>query len=227
MQCSILRLILRSPCRISNQLVHQLSVSVYLSRRADFAFTKITCSMSRLLIPAKRHLHPKLYRNDSLARVYLLIGHANIVIESERVLTAPYAPMNLNTYLLSNSHLLNIIHRKSLPPSLPKALASLPSSPTKSITSLFSSPKRRNKDSIDSIRMSALDSPSTGSHSQSSDATSRTTTSSIEDGMIVGKRASTMFLGPETKEKGVVAGVRSFVEGLRDKEWQGIPPRCL
>jgi hypothetical protein len=40
--------------------------------------------------------------------------------------------------------------------------------------------------------------------------------------VIVGKRASTMFLGPETQEKGVVAGVRSFVEGLRDREWYNI-----
>ena len=31
-----------------------------------------------------------------------------------------------------------------------------------------------------------------------------------------------MFLGPEAQEKGVVAGVRSFVEGLRDKEWHGV-----
>jgi len=31
-----------------------------------------------------------------------------------------------------------------------------------------------------------------------------------------------MFLGPETKERGVVTGVRSFVEGIRGKEWQGI-----
>ena len=31
-----------------------------------------------------------------------------------------------------------------------------------------------------------------------------------------------MFLGPETKERGVVAGVRSFVEGLKGKEWQSI-----
>jgi hypothetical protein len=30
-----------------------------------------------------------------------------------------------------------------------------------------------------------------------------------------------MFLGPETKERGVVAGVRSFVEGIKAKEWQG------
>jgi hypothetical protein len=29
-----------------------------------------------------------------------------------------------------------------------------------------------------------------------------------------------MFLGPETKERGVVAGIRSFVEGIRGKEWQ-------
>jgi hypothetical protein len=31
-----------------------------------------------------------------------------------------------------------------------------------------------------------------------------------------------MFLAPEATEKGVVAGVRSFVEGLRDKEWQNV-----
>jgi hypothetical protein len=31
-----------------------------------------------------------------------------------------------------------------------------------------------------------------------------------------------MFLGPETKERGVVAGLRSFVEGLRGKTWLGI-----
>lgn len=29
-----------------------------------------------------------------------------------------------------------------------------------------------------------------------------------------------MFLGPETKERGVVTSVRSFVEGIRGKEWQ-------
>jgi hypothetical protein len=38
--------------------------------------------------------------------------------------------------------------------------------------------------------------------------------------MLVGKRSSIMFLGPETKERGVVAGIRSFVEGIRGKEWQ-------
>lgn len=33
-----------------------------------------------------------------------------------------------------------------------------------------------------------------------------------------------MFLAPESKERGVVTSVRSFVEGMRGKEWQGIPP---
>jgi hypothetical protein len=146
---------------------------------------------------------------------------SNIVIESERILTAPYAPANLNTYLTSNTQLIETIYKKTLPPSFPKALASLPTSPTKSISSFLSrSPKRRNKDTIDSIRSSAFDSPSTGSHSQTSDSTSRTTNSSIDDGMLVGKRSSIMFLGPETKERGVVASVRSFVEGIRGKEWQ-------
>jgi hypothetical protein len=133
------------------------------------------------------------------------------------------------TYLTSNAYLLTIIHRKTLPPSFPKALASLPSSPTKSISSLLSrSPKRRNRDSIASIRSNtAFDSPSTGTNSQSSDALSRTTTSSVEDGVVVEKRASMMFLGPETKDRGVVAGVRSFVEGLDGKDWQGIYTVCL
>ena len=31
-----------------------------------------------------------------------------------------------------------------------------------------------------------------------------------------------MFLGPETKDRGAVAGVRSFVEGLRGKDWHGL-----
>lgn len=69
--------------------------------------------------------------------------------------------------------------------------------------------------------MSTFDSPSTGSQSQSSDSSSRTTNTSVDDGVIVGKKSSLMFLGPETKERGVVAGTRSFVEGLRGKEWQG------
>jgi hypothetical protein len=51
---------------------------------------------------------------------------------------------------------------------------------------------------------------------------SRTTNSSMEDGMVIGKKASIMFLGPEIKDRGVVAGVRSFVEGVRGKEWQGM-----
>lgn len=77
---------------------------------------------------------------------------------------------------------------------------------------------------MDSVRSSAFDSPSTGSQSQSSDSISRTTNSSAEDGVVVGTKASIMFLGPETKERGVVAGVRSFVEGIRGKEWQGMNP---
>jgi len=36
-----------------------------------------------------------------------------------------------------------------------------------------------------------------------------------------------MFLGPETKDRGVVAGVRSFVEGLSGKDWQGLSCLCL
>ena len=36
-----------------------------------------------------------------------------------------------------------------------------------------------------------------------------------------------MFLGPETKDRGTVAGVRSFVEGLRDKEWQSNYSICF
>jgi hypothetical protein len=32
-----------------------------------------------------------------------------------------------------------------------------------------------------------------------------------------------MFLAPETKERGVVTGARSFVEGIRGKEWPGTP----
>ena len=147
-----------------------------------------------------------------------------VVIESERILTSPYAPSNLASYLTSNSQLLTSIHRKTLPPSFPKALASLPSSPTKSISSFLSrSPKRRNRDTLDSVRSSAFDSPSTGCNSQSSDSLSRTTNSSVDDGLVVEKRPSTMFLGPETKERGVVAGVRSFVEGIEGKDWQGIP----
>ena len=31
-----------------------------------------------------------------------------------------------------------------------------------------------------------------------------------------------MFLGSEVKERGAVAGVRSFVEGLRGRDWHGI-----
>jgi hypothetical protein len=148
-----------------------------------------------------------------------------LVIESERVLTSPYAPSNLTAYLTSNAHLLSVIHKKTLPPSPIKALASLPTSPSKSISSFLSrSPKRRNRDTLDSVRSSAFDSPSTGSQSQSSsDTTSRTTASSVEDGVVVGKRSSLMFLGPQNQERGAVAGVRSFVEGLRGKEWQGSP----
>ena len=74
---------------------------------------------------------------------------------------------------------------------------------------------------MDSARSSAFDSPSIGSQSQSSDSLSRTTSSSVEDGVVVGMRSSLMFLGPETKERGVVASVRSFVEGIRGKDWQG------
>jgi len=183
---------------------------------------KIICLTFHRRQLAKRYIPKKQLPTVSFIKVRLLYDLTDLVIDSERVLTAPYAPLNLNTYLISNTQLLGVIHRKSLPPSLPKALASLPSSPTKSISSLFGSPKRRHKDSIDTVRTSAFDSPSTGSQSQASDATSRTTTSSIEDGVIVNKRQSTMFLGPETKEKGFVAGVRSFVEGLRDKEWQNV-----
>jgi len=36
-----------------------------------------------------------------------------------------------------------------------------------------------------------------------------------------------MFLGPETKERGVVAGIRSFVEGLKGKQWQGITSKLI
>jgi hypothetical protein len=106
-----------------------------------------------------------------------------------------------------------------------KALASLPTSPSKSISSFLSrSPKRRNRDTLDSVRSSAFDSPSAGSQSQSSsDTTSRTTSSSVEDGVVIGKRSSFMFLAPETKERGVVTGARSFVEGIRGKEWPGTP----
>jgi hypothetical protein len=143
-------------------------------------------------------------------------------MEAEKVLTAPYAPSNLNAYLTSNTQILESIHRKTLPPSFPKALASLPTSPSKSLSSFLRSPKRRNKDTIDSVRSSVFDSPSTGSQSQSSDTTSRTTNSSIDDGMIIGKRSSLMFLGSEVKERGAVAGVRSFVEGLRGRDWHGI-----
>ena len=74
------------------------------------------------------------------------------------------------------------------------------------------------------MRSSAFDSPSTGtgSHSQSSsDTTSRTTSSSVEDGVVIGKRSSFMFLAPESKERGVVTGIRSFVEGIRGKDWPG------
>ena len=31
-----------------------------------------------------------------------------------------------------------------------------------------------------------------------------------------------MFVGPEIKDPGPVSGVRSFVEGLRGREWHGI-----
>ena len=146
----------------------------------------------------------------------------NIVIESERVLTASYAPLNLNAYLTSNTQILDAIYKKTLPPSFPKALASLPTSPSKSLSSFLRSPKRRNKDTIDSVRSSVFDSPSTGSQSQSSDTTSRTTNSSVDDGMLIGKRSSFMFLGSEVKDRGPVTGVRSFVEGLRGREWHGI-----
>jgi hypothetical protein len=44
----------------------------------------------------------------------------------------------------------------------------------------------------------------------------------MEDGMVIGKKASVMFLGPEIKDRGAVAGVRSFVEGVRGMEWQGM-----
>jgi len=179
------------------------------------------------------HLGATVYSPDSMPDILFnqssLLCKRNliVVVESERLLTAPYAPANLPAYLTSNSQLLNIIFDNANP-SVPKALASLPSSPTKSITSLLSrSPKRRNKDTVDSIRTSAFDSPSTASNSQSSDATSRTTSSSIDDGVIVTKRASTMFLGPETKERGVVAGIRSFVEGLKGKQWQGITSKLI
>ena len=74
------------------------------------------------------------------------------------------------------------------------------------------------------MRSSTFESPSTGSQSQSSsDTTSRTTSSSVEDGVVIGTRSSFMFLAPETKERGVVTGVRSFVEGIRAKEWPGTP----
>jgi len=36
-----------------------------------------------------------------------------------------------------------------------------------------------------------------------------------------------MFLGPETKDRGVVAGVRSFVEGLNGKDWQSLSSFAL
>ena len=143
------------------------------------------------------------------------------VVEAEKVLTAPYAPANLNAYLTSNTQILDAVYRKTLPPSFPKALASLPTSPSKSLSSFLRSPKRRNKDTIDSVRTSVFDSPSTGSQTHSSDATSRTTSSSIDDGIIIGKRTSLMFLNSEGKDKGPVAGVRSFVEGLRGRDWHG------
>jgi hypothetical protein len=162
----------------------------------------------------------KLFNQSSPLQAAIL----TIVLESERVLTAPYTPTNLPTYLISNTHLLDIIYRKSLPPSLPKALASLPSSPTKSLTSILSrSPKRRNRDTIDSVRCSVFDSPGTPSQS-ASDATSRTTRSSVDEGSVVSKRMSMVFLRNESKERSVVTGVRSFVEGIRDKEWQGTTP---
>ena len=43
--------------------------------------------------------------------------------------------------------------------------------------------------------------------------------------MVVGKRSSLMFLDSETRERGVVTGVRSFVEGIRGKEWES-ESRC-
>src|SRR5579859_1650287 len=98
-----------------------------------------------------------------------------LVLDSERVLTSPYAPSNLPAYFTSNTNLLQQIHTRATPPSFPKALASLPSSPTKSLSNFLSrSPKRRTRD-VESSR--AFDSPSTGTASQSSDATSRTTNS--------------------------------------------------
>src|SRR5215471_731790 len=120
------------------------------------------------MLEIQHSLLRKLEKHFSV-KVFPLASILIVVTECERILTAPYAPSNLSTYLTSNTQLLNIIHRKTLPPSFPKALASLPSSPTKSITSLLSrSPKRRNRDTISG--MSTFDSPSTGSQSQSSDS---------------------------------------------------------
>jgi hypothetical protein len=155
--------------------------------------------------------------NQSIPPVLL----TNQVINLEKNLTVPYAPANLTAYLTANTHLLALIYVKALPPSLPKALVSLPSSPTKSITSLLSrSPKRRHRDTIDSIRSSVFDSPSPATNSQSSsDTTSQTTTSSFDDGVVIGKRSSLLFLRQDKTERGVVVGVRSFVEGIRGKDW--------
>jgi len=215
-------------CRIFNLSEHLWSVSACLARIENSGYTMtIPLTSPRCMLEIQHSTQRKLER-VFLVKVCPIASILILVIECERILTAPYAPSNLNTYLTSNTQILNIIHRKTLPPSFPKALASLPSNPTKSISSFLSrSPKRRNRDTLDSVRSSAFDSPSTGSHSQSSDSISRTTNSSVEDGMVIGKRASIMFLGPETRERGVVTGVRSFVEGIRGKEWQGILPSSL
>jgi hypothetical protein len=173
------------------------------------------------------HVGDTIYTANAIAdKLFNQSTHINIpltiVLDSERILTAPYAPTNLPTYLLSNNSLLGLIYRKSLPPSLPKALASLPSSPTKSISSILSrSPKRRNRDTIDSVRCSVFDSPGTPSQSTSETSRSR---SSVDEGLVLSKRMSMMFLAGDGKEHGVVTGVRSFVEGIREKGWPGMRP---
>jgi hypothetical protein len=182
---------------------------------------KITSSILLLLIWESLITQQNLLWRFYFVKVYHLKCFLISVIDSERILTSPYAPSNLNAYLTANAQLLSKIYEKTLPPSLPKALASLPSSPAKSISSLLSrSPKRKNRDTLDSVRSSVFDSPSTTSQS-SSDSTSRTTNSSVEEGVVIGKRSNFMFLGPEIKERGAVAGVRSFVEGIRGKGWPG------